>query len=317
MEKNDSFFVIPVAAGGLNIEQARAIVKQLLSYQDWKLSEVEHDPIQFQDAVKIAKRVLEQRIQAIHNLLPPGEPLKIGLYTYNRPPQEHIPLKIDWSHRFRKREATSKAWNSHLLPALKTVVDTLDLYAYGRRIIADGPCAIPAVVALGVAFLEPRRIKISWIQTKNSLPDQEWSLDVPPAPSGFQYKIQEEDVNAKDLAVLVSVTDDVAAGLKASRPKLPAFRAVVTVSKPGSIKHDLTEPGHATHLARIIAEAIRYACNEYLIEGKIHLFMAVPAGLAMLIGQLLNTLKLVQTYEFFRGEGPDTYRPAALLRPSS
>ncbi len=315
--KNDSFFVIPVAAGGLNLEQAKAIGSELLSYQDWKLSEVEYDPIQFQDAADIAKRVLELRIQAIHKTLPPSESLRMGLYTRNPPPEEYLPLNIDWSHQFRERKATSKAWNSHLLPALKTVADTLDRCAHGRRIVAHGACAIPAAVALGAAFLAPRGIKISWIQTKADLPDQEWSLGTPPVPSGFQSQTEGEDVNAKDLAVLVSVTDDVTTALKASRPKLPAFRAVVTISKSGNIKHDdLTEPGHATHLARTVFEAIRYACNEYSIGGKIHLFMAAPAGLAMLIGQLLNTLKLVQTYEFFRGEGPDTYRPAALLRPS-
>ena len=46
-----------------------------------------------------------------------------------------------------------------------------------------------------------------------------------------------------------------------------------------------------------------------------HLFMAVPAGLAVLIGQLLNTFGSVQTYEHVTVDGSGQYRPAALLRP--
>jgi hypothetical protein len=37
----------------------------------------------------------------------------------------------------------------------------------------------------------------------------------------------------------------------------------------------------------------------------------------MLIGQLLNTFGLVQTYEHMPVDGVGIYHPAALLRPSS
>jgi transposase len=40
------------------------------------------------------------------------------------------------------------------------------------------------------------------------------------------------------------------------------------------------------------------------------------AGLAILIGQLLNTFGSVQTYEHVTVDGSGQYRPAALLRPN-
>jgi hypothetical protein len=43
--------------------------------------------------------------------------------------------------------------------------------------------------------------------------------------------------------------------------------------------------------------------------------MAAPAGLAVLVGQLLNTFGAVQTYEHVLTDGSGTYKPAALLRP--
>jgi hypothetical protein len=41
-----------------------------------------------------------------------------------------------------------------------------------------------------------------------------------------------------------------------------------------------------------------------------------PDGLAMLIGQLLNTFGSVQTYEHVTVDGSGQYHPAALLRPN-
>lgn len=49
--------------------------------------------------------------------------------------------------------------------------------------------------------------------------------------------------------------------------------------------------------------------------GTVHLFVAAPAGLAMLIGQVLNTFGAIQTYEHVSNDGSGHYAPAALLNP--
>ena len=59
----------------------------------------------------------------------------------------------------------------------------------------------------------------------------------------------------------------------------------------------------------------RTARREYGSIGTVHLFMAAPAGIAVLVGQLLNTLGAVQTYEHLSIDGSGRYKPAALLRP--
>jgi hypothetical protein len=43
--------------------------------------------------------------------------------------------------------------------------------------------------------------------------------------------------------------------------------------------------------------------REYGNIGTVHLFMAAPAGRAMLVGQLLNTFGAVQTYEHVTVDG--------------
>jgi len=44
--------------------------------------------------------------------------------------------------------------------------------------------------------------------------------------------------------------------------------------------------------------------------------MAVPAGLAMMVGQLLNVLGPIQTYDLESLSSGGQYRAAALLKPS-
>jgi hypothetical protein len=55
--------------------------------------------------------------------------------------------------------------------------------------------------------------------------------------------------------------------------------------------------------------------GDYGNIGAVHLFMAAPAGLAMLVGQSLNTFGAVHTYEHVSTDGSGRYRRAALLRP--
>ena len=72
----------------------------------------------------------------------------------------------------------------------------------------------------------------------------------------------------------------------------------------------------AVDIAMTVAEAIRDARRGFRPLSVVHLFMAVPIGLAVLIGQSLNTLGPVQTYEHVSIDGTGIYRAAARLTPS-
>ena len=83
--------------------------------------------------------------------------------------------------------------------------------------------------------------------------------------------------------------------------------------QPNLTKTVIETPEQARHLAHLVIEAARNARTDYDITGSVHLFMAVPVGLAMLIGQLLNTLGKVQTYEHIQEGATGHYEAAAPL----
>ena len=63
------------------------------------------------------------------------------------------------------------------------------------------------------------------------------------------------------------------------------------------------------------SSAERRARDELQPRGKVHVFMSVPVGVAMMMGQSLNTIGPVQTYEHLPIDAVGIYRPAAPIVP--
>jgi len=156
------------------------------------------------EVAKIARLVLEKRIAAIHESLEPSEPLSLELYTRVRPAfKPGSALVLDWTERFQ-RYATPEAWEQYLLPALRDVVQALERHAPGRAIQADGRPSLPAAIGLGCGFIQPKNIRVRWVQHTNGRRDQYWGIDVARKDCGLTLETSAHQPDGADLAVLVS-----------------------------------------------------------------------------------------------------------------
>jgi hypothetical protein len=226
-------------------------------------------------------------------------------------------LALDWTHRFDVRMTRAPSdWHDFLIPALEGVARAVAEHAPGRAIVAEGLCALPAAVAFGAALLATRGLSVAWRQISPNRDPELWSLAATPEPCGFKFQVGDGDSRGDDLALLVSVASNVEPAFGASRSALPRFRCIVTVSRAGPCPHDIATPGEARDVVRIIIEALRSARDQYQPRGALHLFLAVPAGLAMMIGQMLNTFGAVQTYEHIPVDAVGRYEPAVKLQPA-
>ena len=317
----DGFFSVPVAAGGLSYKGAAKVLEGGIGIDDlrlWNIRKIDSDPANESEIRALASRVLARRLQHIERSLASDEPLRIVFNTRaDYGPAGDTGLKIDWLHRFEGRLATAETWNDHLIPSLLEISDRIGSEMSDRPVSATGSLSLPAATALGWAFLAPKRIKISWDQYTPGHPEQTWSLTDPRSDSGFETVVEAGFPSADDMAVMVSVNADVSRAVGESRSVLPKFRAMAHIRPVGNRRDDrnafLRSPGQAVDVAWRVVEGARKARAEYLVRGKMHLFMAVPSGLAMLIGQLLNTLGQVQTYEHVQDGATGRYVPAALL----
>ncbi|MGE0756641.1 MAG: SAVED domain-containing protein, partial [Pirellulaceae bacterium] len=318
-ESGTGFFAVPLAAGGLDYSQAAKVASNHVSAQDladWNMHRIREPKITGQHAAVVANHVLIQRIQAVHKHIPFGDPLRVGFFIRRAPGFETgNSLVLNWSRHFKAKEATQQIWRDTLLPALSRVADAIRQHAPGREVEAFGIPTLPAAVALGCEFLSTSGLRMSWRQVTPGRPDQVWSLSAAREDTGFKYRLVSGDPNARDIAVLVSVADNVEPVFATYRRYAPRFRAIVHVARCGPLPFLIHSAGQATDIALTFQDAIRTARCEYGNVGTVHLFVAVPAGLAVLFGQLLNTFGSVQTYEHVSTDGSGCYRQASLLSP--
>ena len=316
--RNDGFFIVPVAAGGLDYATAAAAVKNDTSITDlgnWNMVKLDSDPATNADIARVANQVLKQRLQAVDHHLPPDAPLRIALNTRQSVGHQlGTVLTIDWSHRFggiQSREATAADWQDEMLPALADVSQTIQQNVPSRRLLVEGLLSLSAATALGFHFMAPAGFDIAWEQRMPDGNVQAWSRRAHRENSGFTATMSAGAVDATDLAVLVSVNSDVSSAVAATAAP---FRAYVHVKRADSAESAVLQtPGQALDVAKKTVAAIRNARHEYGITGRVHLFAAIPSGLSMLLGQMLNTLGPVQTYEHIQSDATGYYKPAALL----
>lgn len=320
-QAEDGFFLVPVAAGGLDYDRAAELVSDQLGVHDlstWNLLKVDEDPAEPRSVRRVVQRVLRRRLRAVHAWLPEGEPLPIRIATRNPPGFETgWALSLDWSHHFRGRHADADGWQDTLLPALLTVRESLRRHAAGRRLQLSGSLTLSAALALGRAISSlDRDLRLAWRQEAEERPEQLWSLAQPPEPTPLEVTSRDDRVDGEALALLVSLTADVEPAYSRSRTELPPVRGVVRVRPLGGKfrKFIVETPGEATDIVERTIEEVRRA-RELYRPSSIHVFAAIPVGLAVLLGQRLNTLGPVQTYEHVEEDSVGRYRPEVLLRP--
>ncbi len=159
--------------------------------------------------------------------------------------------------------------------------------------------------------MEPSRLRLTWTQ-HTPQGGQRWSLLEASEDSGFSARTQHTSFDGADLGVFVSVRNDVEPAVADS--DTPSFGAVCRISPSGGeYPANIESPGQAVHLARLVVREMRAAFTAHPKLRCAHLFLSGPVGLAVLIGQQLNALGPVQTYEHMPTGGPGRYEPAARL----
>lgn len=197
-------------------------------------------------------------------------------------------------------------WDTVVMPKLEEARATLLGYDT-RRVHLQAAMRLPMYFAVGRTF--PR--VGNWILTTDQR-GVTWSTDTHPAEAELEVPSDKTIDDMPDLAVVIELsldaTNDVVDYL--GRAAAPVGR-VVTLSVPaGPAQDSVPDPAWAVAWARLAREHIRSIARE-LERPRIHLFMAAPAGIAMLLGHEWNLMPTTTIYEHL---GFDGYMPAMTLR---
>ncbi len=175
------------------------------------------------------------------------------------------------------------------------------------RLRVHGSKHLTAAYVLGHVF--PSTVCEIEIRTKRDY----WSTDHEPAPgTPLRVGISDGTVGSEKLYVEISTGD---------KPVREGVRRHVRRTGVRPFKYLRFTPGHglesapsmsnadACAIARQVRRELGRAVSEYGIS-EVHLFAAIPQGLATMIGHNLNAMPPVHLYEYDDGE----YRPSHVLR---
>lgn len=191
----------------------------------------------------------------------------------------------------RRRTVSPDAYAREIEPGLAAAADRL-LGSGHRRVVINGAFRLPAAFAIGAALPRTRgtvliRQHLTEVWDTNAAPEGDDHLRVKSVEVG----------DSADIAVVIAVTndptDDVATYLSEDGPKVGKLCTIL----PGRA-HDasVSGPGHAVILCQAIRDRVREAVRGRP-AGKVHLFMACPAAMALFLGHRWNRVAPTIAYE--------------------
>jgi hypothetical protein len=313
---DDGFFVVVAPCPDLGYSDAKDILAQSSSLSGLGLWYMETIPESTYDAaLDVVEMVLKQRLEQIDASLSSGDPIECSLDTHESPAHSTDPaIAIDWSNHFDQGPPSPTVWEQRLLPAVTTVTNHVSQHAPGRPLRFRGKAHLPASFTLGQCLEPTRGIHASWMQQNQPGDVTEWSLTKNKEESGLKADLEERTVSASSLAVMVNITADVESEVINTKPDLPELNAILRLTPDDGPRTNLT-PAQAVDAADVFRTAVQDTIKQRSEISTIHLFMAVPTGLAFLLGQKTNTFPPIQTYLHLEDKGK--YQQAALLRNHS
>lgn len=222
-------------------------------------------------------------------------------------------FSLDWVERYngdspraRRAPKDPNDWNGHF--ASELAFASRKLAATGLRFVfVRGAMRLPHWFAVGAELSETKGWHLAALQAGQEWQTKSQTCDLEP------LLISESQLNkGSDLAIGLSVTHDVSEdALRYVQHAALAVGRFVNFSPAGGAKRDSVRgSSHAISLAVQIKRAIWTALGA-APASKIHLFVACPAGLSMMIGHVWNRMPTTQTYEDL---GPGLgYTPAFLI----
>jgi hypothetical protein len=213
------------------------------------------------------------------------------------PPTASLDLDLNWLPLIHEKEriSTLQEWEHILFPALLDVKQLLSEKIASRRIRIFIQSILPAALALGFVFRESTGFTLLLEGQKET-----WSTDVPsseeePLHRDWNYHEQgDARIAVVEVATSRSIKPAVDDALHVAG-LTPAYR--IRLELPMLSRESVKDTAHAQAIAHQVGRICQGLYDRQRVT-QMHLFVAVPAELAVLIGHQLNALCPITLYEF-------------------
>ncbi len=314
----EGFWVLPVLIG-LDYDKAETVLGSAASPENlsnWNMHKIGRETIGSTEARSIAQIALKKRIQAIGTSQ--VGPLSLGVFTRHSP-TESFSLAHDFSADFDGRMVVNKggytSLENSLLDGATQALETLP----SPQLVGKGVAPLPLGVLVGAIYSPKATFDLTWLQPFKGQ-NQRWSLDLPAERIPVEPRNIKGDPSSEDLVLAIGISADIEHAVAQSLRELGiAFRALLHCSpKSGSYTADLvlTPEQGIGFVWSAIRELRNLREDLFLKKANLHLFLACPLAMAVLLGQQLNTFSSCHLYEHIPEASP-SYCRVHSFQPSS
>lgn len=212
------------------------------------------------------------------------------------PPTPSLDLDLNWWDLFHDRDRLPPAeeWQDILFPALQDVKNALGEQPISRKLHMSLQAILPAAFALGYAFPAPARYTLL-LETR----DGAWSSAETADTSSPFHRVSYNGGGDKQIAVVeISIAQSTsrAATDYLSESHL-SYDQHISYSLPDGPDHikGVKDAADALAMAQQIGKDLRLLHSQGVMH--IHLFAAIPAALAVLLGHQFNALCPISLYQ--------------------
>ena len=242
---------------------------------------------------------------------PPGSTASILIQMIDRDPEPSATVQLDWTRLFpgsepRARRLPSKPdlWDSEFRPKFREAAQTLRSQNRAH-VVVKGYMRLPTWFAVGAELAKTACFEVSSAQGL-----EEWSSVGEVSRVAAECDVVELGPG-RDLAVGIALASDPSPdALPYIRGHLSGVGRYACIRPPGGASNQaVRSAAEARGLAFGVRDSIRNLCGHG--PDRVHLFMAAPGGVALLLGHLWNRVPSTQLYEDL-GPGKG-YSPSYLI----
>ena len=314
--RNDGFFVqiVPINVPYRDVDRVLGRAGGLQETSRFNMEMIESDSLETPDARRIAKAVLKQRLGLVRAA---GSPVSVTLDSRGSSSATGVALRHDFTRYFSGREAIPATYSlieSALLDTAAALADTGDRLAVRAR----GLAALPLGVLFGAVYSR-FSFDLSWIQPAPDGSEEEWSLRSGVDEIATTVRPILNSVGSEELVLAVSVNADVESAVAdylSRQSWSPRATIAVRLTNGPLGQGEAITAQQGLQIVRESIGAVRKQKDDLgMKRANLHVFLAGPLGMAVLIGQHLNTFGECVVYEHLPNATPP-YSAVHRFQPS-
>jgi hypothetical protein len=226
--------------------------------------------------------------------------------AYEQPPT----VELDWTRYFERDTRTvpsDEVWKRELLPELRQARQRLNERPDGALIDFRGKLPLSTMLAVGACFPEVAGYRFRAEQPPRGL----WRSDAPSSSRQLRAIERVEAPQGKELLVVLSFSGDAGADVARFEAEHPGvFKAVLTLEPESGPGEDALESDADANAFAVQTKQHIRRMRTQVGTGTTHLILYAPASFCLFLGQRLNALGRLVTYERTLSGG---YEPSLII----